>query len=63
MSTAMLPRVVEQGNPQEIEYRMINAQGQACWFQNLIHPVQTHGKVTELIGLMVDIESRKKAKK
>ncbi|NOQ63675.1 MAG: EAL domain-containing protein [Methyloprofundus sp.] len=43
----------------EFECRMIAANGQTLWFRNVVNLVIKKGKVTELIGFMIDITQNK----
>lgn len=43
----------------DLEYRMISASGKTIWFRDVVNLVIHNGKVTELIGFMVDITQSK----
>jgi PAS domain S-box-containing protein len=53
--------VAENRGPQQFEHRMIAADGRVVWLRTTVHLISSHGKATELAGVMVDITDRKLA--
>src|SRR5207244_2467591 len=46
----------------EIEYRMVNADGQAVWVRDIIHASRDHSGQVILQGFMLDITERKRTR-
>ncbi len=47
--------------PQQFEHRMIAAEGKVLWLRSFVRVVAGPGRTNELVGVMVDINARKRA--
>ncbi|WP_017315686.1 PAS domain-containing sensor histidine kinase [Mastigocladopsis repens] len=63
-----LPQVLDhhQGTLQEeddyiVEYRLLSADGQWVWVKDMVTVVRNQGKVTQLLGFLIEINERKQA--
>lgn len=45
----------------ELEYRMLNPDGEAVWFQDVVHVIRDANGPVSLRGFMIDITARKRA--
>lgn len=62
-ATAAAYRLEETRNLRnhEFEYRMVAADGRCVWLRDVVHLMINNGRVTEIVGFMIDITRQKKA--
>jgi PAS domain S-box-containing protein len=49
--------------PHALEYRMLSADGRTVWLKDVVRVIAEGGRPKELVGVMVDVTSRKEAEK
>ena len=54
-------KATKEGRNHDFEYRMIASDGHIVWLRNMVKVVVEHGRVTQLVGISVDISERKQA--
>jgi PAS domain S-box-containing protein len=55
-------RAAERGEDQEVEYRMLAADGRTVWLQGSVRRVVSGDAGPELVGVLVDVTEHKRAK-
>ena len=60
-TAALLTKAVEERSPQNLEYRMIRADGTTVWLRDNVTVVVESGQAAKLRGVMVDVTGRKEA--
>lgn len=58
---AFTTRATEERRNHDFEYRMIAADGHIVWLRNIVNLIVQHDRVTEVVGISVDISERKQA--
>lgn len=58
---AFTGRAIEEQRNHDFEYRMIAADGHTVWLRNIVSVIVEHGRVTQVIGISVDISEHKQA--
>jgi PAS domain S-box-containing protein len=58
---AFTGRAIEELRNHDFEYRMIAADGHTVWLRNIVNVIVEYGRVTQVIGISVDISERKQA--
>ena len=58
---ALRPTVISNQLDQELEFRMIAADGRCVWLRNFVDITEENGEVTEIFGFMIDITRQKQA--
>ncbi|KAA3615351.1 MAG: PAS domain S-box protein [Calditrichaeota bacterium] len=54
-------KAIKDGVPYDLEVRFINHQGEELWVRIVAKPILKHGKVSKIVGNMMDITERKTA--
>ena len=54
-------KATEEQRNHDFEYRMIAANGHIVWLRNIVNVVVEHGRVTQVVGISVDISEHKQA--
>ncbi len=54
-------KATEEQRNHEFEYRMIAADGHTVWLRNIVNVIVEYGRVTQVVGISVDISERKQA--
>jgi diguanylate cyclase (GGDEF)-like protein/PAS domain S-box-containing protein len=47
--------------PYEVEYRMLNKAGEVVCFRDVVNIITEHGKLKEMLGVMIDVTDRHRA--
>ena len=58
---AFTGKATQEQRNHDFEYRMMAADGHIVWLRNLVNVVVEHGRVTQVVGISVDISERKQA--
>ena len=58
---ALRPTVISNQRDQELEFRMIAADGRCIWLRDFVDITEENGEVTEIFGFMIDITRQKQA--
>ena len=56
---AFLETATDEKRDYQFEYRMISAEGAVVWLRDIVRVVEEDGGLKELVGVMIDITSRK----
>jgi PAS domain S-box-containing protein len=59
--TRAFERAVQQGEPYDLEVRLVPQIGEQIWVRTVGSPVTEHGEVVSVVGNIVDITGRKQA--
>ncbi len=54
-------QAVEKYQKFDFEYRMLTSADEVVWIKDIVNVVSTQGKVSELVGVMIDISAEKEA--
>ncbi len=54
-------RAVLEGKPYDLELGFISAKGEHIWVRTIANPVMENGKITRIVGNLMDISDRKRA--
>jgi len=58
---AFTGKATEEQRNHDFEYRMIAADGHTVWLRNIVNVIVEFGRVTQVVGISVDISERKQA--